>query len=284
MRLIADGGSTKVDWVLSDDNGNIVERHRSVGINPSLLSDEHLMTAVKAVSEEFTMSQHADVIEYYGAGCTPAASERLKVVLKKIYPAAVNIVVGSDIIGAAKSLLGNKTGIACILGTGACSCLWDRTETGEMGIVGQTPSLGYILGDEGSGAVLGKSFINALYKERLPHEIREEFEQEYGIDMYGVIEKVYRQSQPNRWLASLSPFIFRHLDIREIEALVSENLRCFLVRNILPYNRPDLPVSFIGSIAFYYERQLRAEAEKMGLIVGTILKSPFDREFDCTRQ
>lgn len=276
MRLIADGGSTKVDWVLSDDNGNTIARHKSVGINPSLLSDEDLMTAVMAVYEDFTVSQQADIIEYYGAGCTPAASQRLKAVFKKIYPVAGNIVVGSDIIGAAKSLLGSKTGIACILGTGSCSCLWGRTETGEMGIIGQTPSLGYVLGDEGSGAVLGKNFINALYKGRLPHTIREGFEKEYGVDMYGVIEKVYRQPQPNRWLASLSPFILRHLDIMEIEALVSENLRSFFLRNILPYNRPDLLVCFVGSIAYFYERQLRAEAEKLGLTVGAILKSPLD--------
>lgn len=273
MILIADGGSTKIDWLLTD-NGLTVTRHRSVGINPTMLAEKEVQDALSAVADECPQLLQADSIEFYGAGCTPVASVKMEKCLREVFSKASSVTVGSDIIGAAKSLFGEAEGIACILGTGACSCQWGRNEDGSIGIVRQTPALGYVLGDEGSGAVLGKLLINALYKGALPVELRHEFEQEYALDMYGVIEKVYRQPQPNRWLASLSPFVLRHIDVPEVEQMVADNLRAFLVRNILPYNRPDLTVSFVGSIAYYYEKQLRREAEALHITVGDIKKSP----------
>lgn len=272
IRLLADGGSTKIDWALLDDDRRIAT-HRSVGINPSILAEDDIHKSLCRVLADCPSLADAQQVEFYGAGCTPVASRKMEVCLRKVLPAAETIVVDSDIIGAAKALLGDEEGIACILGTGACSCLWGRVGDG-MGIVRQTPALGYILGDEGSGAVLGKMFINALYKGVLPQRMKEDFEQEYGIDMYGVIEHVYRQPLPNRWLASLSPFVLKNLGNETVENIVCDNLRAFFVRNILPYQRPDLTVNFVGSIAFYYESQLRHEASKLNIQVGKILKSP----------
>lgn len=289
-KIIADGGSTKVTWVLTDDDKETA-RCTSKGINPSLLSFDELLAELHTVVSDNPCLKQPESIEYYGAGCTPVASPIMqKALLQAFFPAALApvptdssvgiasppaptpqplIIVGSDIIGAAKALLGSDEGIACILGTGANSCLWDGHS-----IVRQTPALGYVLGDEGSGAVLGKLLLNALYKGTLPSHLREQFEKEYGVDMMGVIEHVYRQPQPNRWLASLSPFVARHIDTSEMEALVKDNLEAFVVKNILPYQRLDLPVSFVGSIAYYYEKQLRAVAEKHGVIIGKIMQSP----------
>lgn len=267
-KILADGGSTKVEWVLREDDTEIL-RCVSKGINPSLLDDATLQKELEAVVCDNPQLAEAVMIEYYGAGCTVAASARMEACMRRVFRNADHVVVGSDIIGAAHALLGDREGIACILGTGANSCLWDGRK-----IIRQTPALGYVLGDEGSGAVLGKLLINALYKGVLPATLREEFEQAYGVDMMSVIEHVYRMPQPNRWLASLSPFVAQHLDVPEIEQLVMANLEAFIVRNILPYQRPDLPVSFVGSIAFVYQEQLRRVAERHGITVGTILKSP----------
>ena len=172
-------------------------------------------------------------------------------------------------MGAAHALCGHQEGIACILGTGANSCLYD----GER-IVQNTPALGYILGDEGSGAVLGRKFINALYKGRLPQGLREVFEQEMNLTMSTVIQRVYKEPQANRFLASLSLFIGKHLDMPEVRQLVVENFREFLRNNVKPYGRPELPVSFVGSMAYHYESELREAVQLEGLVVGKILKRP----------
>lgn len=278
MILKADGGSTKVEWVLLSDeseNAKEIEHFVSAGINPSLQDEEALMTEIQKVVAEHGAMNKAEKVLFYGAGCTPMASPKLAKCLRQSLPSASAVVVDSDIIGAAQALFGNREGIACILGTGACSCQWGKDGSG---IVRQTPSLGYILGDEGSGAVLGRMLVNALYKGRLPESLRRQFEEEYSIDMYGIIDKVYRQPSPNRWLASLSHFVSRHLDVPEIEELVRENMRSFFVRNILPYQRPDLDVSFVGSIAYHYQHILRSEADALDIKIGKVMKSPLQAE------
>lgn len=280
MIIKADGGSTKVEWLLLD-NGKEIARYISAGLNPSLLDSGDIVAGLQKVADECCLLSDADEIEFFGAGCTPAAAEKMRGCLAMVFGNAKRITVDSDIIGAATALCGDEEGIACILGTGACSCLWGKATDvtaarvyGGMTIVKQTPALGYILGDEGSGAVLGRNFINALYKGRLTLALRDEFEKEYGVDMFGVIDKVYRQPMPNRWLASISPFILRNIGIAEVEDVVTESFRLFFEHNILPYHRPDLSVSFVGSVAYYYEKQLRSVAAKLNITIGKILKSP----------
>ncbi|TGX80651.1 ATPase [Palleniella muris] len=268
MILLADGGSTKVDWVLRDGD-NCIERCTTVGLNPIHVAEHDIEKVLANLVCEHPGMLHVDAIEFYGSGCLSSATPKMEGCLRRIFGDGVNIVVGSDIIGAAKAVCGGNEGIACILGTGANSCLWSGRE-----VIAQTPALGYVLGDEGSGAVLGKLFLNALYKNPLLVELRAEFEKEHCMDMLGVIENVYRNPQPNRWLASLSPFISNHLDNSVIEDVVKGNFSSFFAKNILPYNRPDLPVSFVGSIAFYYERQLRSVAEGYDIRIGRILKTP----------
>ena len=139
-----------------------------------------------------------------------------------------------------------------------------------------TPPLGYILGDEGSGAVLGERFLNALYKGFLPATLLEAFEHDQQMDMATVISRVYRQPMANRFLASLSPFISSHLDVPEVSQLVVDNFRSFFRRNVVQYQHPELPVGFVGSVAYYYQRQLQEAAAVEGFTVGSILKSPIE--------
>lgn len=263
--LIADSGSTKTDWALG------AVRVRTQGINPF----HQDAAAIRSVLRDELMPQleatEIKRVAFYGSGVRPELEEKMISTLREFFPQAVEIEAHGDLLGAARALCGHEAGIACILGTGANSCLYD----GEQ-IVGNIPPLGYILGDEGSGAVLGRNFLNALYKNRLSSAVREEFEATQAVEMADVIERVYRQPMANRWLASLSVFIHRHLCDPEVEALVMDNFRDFIVRNVAPYHRPDLPVSAVGSIAYYFGEQLRDVVQKEGYTVGRILRSPLD--------
>ena len=191
--------------------------------------------------------------------------------LQEAFPQAKEVEAHSDLLGAARALCGHNYGIASILGTGANSCLYD----GEC-IVQNTPALGYILGDEGSGGVMGKHFLHELYKGVLSDNIRSEFEQEYGLTMADVIQRVYREPMPNRFLASLAPFVHRYLSDAAIARLVIDNFRDFFRYNIRPYNHPEMPVSFVGSVAWHFRDQLAEAAEAEGFLLGTILKSPIE--------
>ena len=191
--------------------------------------------------------------------------------LQEAFPQARQVEAHSDLLGAARALCGHNYGIASILGTGANSCLYD----GER-IVQNTPALGYILGDEGSGGVLGKHFLHELYKGVLSEKIRSEFEQEYDLKMADVIQRVYREPMPNRFLASFAPFIHRHLSDPAMNRMVIDNFRDFFRYNIRPYDHPELPVSFVGSIAWHFRDQLAEAAEAEGFRLGTILKSPIE--------
>ena len=269
MILIADSGSTKTDWVLIGNDGQVVGEVTTAGMNPFHQTDEELVSILKEMSLTDAYQEEKISLFFYGSGCTPEQIPRLRELLSQNLPNVWVCDVYSDLMGAAHALCGHQEGIACILGTGANSCLYD----GER-IVQNTPALGYILGDEGSGAVLGRKFINALYKGRLPQGLREVFEQEMNLTMSTVIQRVYKEPQANRFLASLSLFIGKHLDVPEVRQLVVENFRDFLRNNVKPYGRPELPVSFVGSMAYHYESELREAVQLEGLVVGKILKRP----------
>ena len=274
MTLIADSGSTKADWVLADAGHGPVARLRTEGINPVHMADEAIAAVLASVRQWLAtltpLSTRHLTVEFYGSGVRPDQEERMERLLRQALGIR-HAEARSDLLGAARALCGSSEGLACILGTGANSCLYD----GER-IVANIPPMGFILGDEGSGAALGKLFLNALYKGRLGNAMIETFEKEQHTTLAGVIDTVYRQPLPNRWLASLSPFIHRHLDNPDVGDLVTGNFTDFIARNIEPYGRRDLPLNVVGSIAFHYSGHLRMAAEKAGYTVGRILRSPLD--------
>lgn len=265
MKLVADSGSTKTDWAI----GNL--RFKTQGINPFHQDDEAIL---KILSEELlpqVKDYEIQEICFYGSGVRQELEDKMTAALRKVFPSATSIEAHNDLLGAAKALCGDQEGIACILGTGSNSCIYDG-----RAIVSNTPALGYILGDEGSGAVQGKRFLNALYKNRLPEQLKREFELSQQMTMADVIARVYKQPMPNRWLASLSTFISKHQSEEAVHQLIVDNFSDFFRFNINPYDRRDLPVSAVGSIAFYYESQLREAAEKEGYVMGKIMRSPID--------
>ena len=192
-------------------------------------------------------------------------------ILKRAFPRCPKVEVFSDMLAAARAVCGKQEGIACIMGTGANSCLYD----GER-IVANTPPLGYILGDEGSGAVLGKMFINALLKGLLPENIRMDWQKECGFDYQYLINKVYREPLANRFLASTSLFIGRHIDCAPLREMVVENFRQHFRRNVNQYGRRDLTVGAVGSMAYYYREQLAEAAAAEGYNLGKVMRGPLD--------
>ena len=268
--LIADSGSTKTDWIcLTGDDESTQIEVQTMGLNPFHVSDNE----IRGVLTHDVLPQLGDskveAVYFYGSGVRPEVEGRVEGLLRESFPDAKTVQAHSDLLGACRALCGDEAGIACILGTGANSCVYDGKK-----IVHNTPALGYILGDEGSGAVLGKHLLHDLYTGVLPHNLRLTFEKEMGLELSEIINKVYREPQANRFLASLSEFIHRHLDEEGIRQMVYNTFSDFINYHVSRYGRHDLPLSFVGSIAFYYQEQLQLIVQMLGYPMGTILKSP----------
>lgn len=270
MILIADSGSTKTDWLVADEGQRVVQI-ATQGINPFHQDGDMIEAVVNGELLPKMGELSPDDIYFYGSGCREDKVEMMCGILGKAFPQSRKIEAHGDLLAAARAVCGNKEGIACIMGTGANSCLYDGQR-----VVENTPPLGYILGDEGSGAVLGKLFINALFKGQLPEELRDEWERETGLTLNIIINKVYREPLANRFLASTSKFISQHLSYPELEEMVIENFREHFRRNVNRYNRKDLEVGAIGSIAYYYRGQLEKAAASEGYRLGKVMRSPMD--------
>ena len=266
--LIADGGSTKTDWTIVAGNQEI-DRIKTRGINPFFQKEEEISAEIRDnLIPRIKKYDSIEAVYFYGAGCAfPEKNEILRRSVTHYLPVPVE--VGSDLLAAARALCGHSPGIACILGTGSNSCLYDGKD-----IVNNISPLGFILGDEGSGAVLGKLLVGDVLKNQLPVALQEVFFAESGLTPAIIMEKVYKQPFPNRFLASLSPFLLRHIEEPAIYNLVSNSFRAFFARNVMQYDCRDHPVHLIGSIAWYYQAILKDVAREFGLRLGTIVQSP----------
>lgn len=272
MILIADSGSTKTDWCLTASEA-VPQRMSTQGVNPFFQTDEQICGILHDELLPQILSSSVGLISevhFYGAGIRPEMRERMKGILNEAFPKA-KIEVESDLLGAARALFGHGEGIACILGTGSNSGLYD----GQT-IIANTPPLGFILGDEGSGAVLGKFFLGSLCKGLMPNGLLEEYLTETQQEISDVIQAVYRQPLPNRYLARTSRFIHSHIHVEEVRKLVVDNFRAFFRRNIVQYGRHDLPVRAIGSVAWYYQEQLKEAAQLEGFLVDQVFQSPME--------
>ena len=266
MILIADSGSTKTEWVT--DQLTI----QTQGINPVRDTEEQILTTLRAelMPQLYPTLTPVCQIHFYGAGCIPPYSDIVRRALAQTFPSA-EIQVYSDLLGAARALCGHAPGIACILGTGSNSCLCDQGE-----IVSNISPLGYILGDEGSGAVLGRTLLSEMLKGSFKH-LWPIFTDEYNLNTTDIIDRVYRQPQPNKFLATLVPFMHQHIDDPQVNQMVIHEFERFLQRNVRAYDRPDLPVNFVGGLASSFRPQLEEACLHCGLRLGTILRRPATR-------
>lgn len=267
--LIADSGSTKTDWCIVDESGAF-STIRVKGMNPYFQDEEEISSEIEKKLLPAVEDNVIDTVYFYGAGCI---FDKVKVVENAIkkHITAKRIFVESDLLGVARAVCGKTEGIACILGTGSNSCLYDGDK-----IVSNISPLGFILGDEGSGAVLGKLLVGDLLKGILPERLKSLFLEQYGLTPAYIIDKVYRQPFPNRFLAGFAPFLAEHLDEPSIYRLVADSFYAFIYRNVKQYHRDDCEVSFVGSIAYFFRDILSAVASDTGIVLGKIVQNPMD--------
>ncbi len=269
MQLIADSGSTKVDWRAIKDDGSIVEISTE-GINPVFITPEEI---VKILSQKLlpVIGPGVKNVYFYGAGVvSPQLIATLSESFKKVFPESETF-AASDVLAAARALCGHNPGIACIMGTGSNSCFYDGENIAKNVRAG-----GFILGDEASGGVLGKKLISDFIKGLLPAHIQAEFDKRYDLDYMKVVEKVYKQPMPSRFLASFAPFINEFIADPYMENLVNTSFDEFFKRNISQYDYKNHTVNFVGSIAFYFKDKLVAAAERNGMKVGRVLRTPIE--------
>ena len=267
--LIADSGSTKTDWALVE-NGNVALRVKTQGMNPLVMTEDVILRLLR---DELlpALSDRPERVEFLGAGCRGKGLERMKATLQEVFGPACSVSVHSDLEGAAVALFGKTEGIACILGTGSNSGVWDGKT-----LVANTPSMGYVLGDEGGGVSLGRRLLSDVCKQQLPETLSRTFWSESGLSVDEIIEQVYRGATPNRFLASHAPFLLAHRREPAVANLLTEEFERFFRRNVCVYARPDLPVSFVGGIACVFREEVEAAARRCGLQPVQFLQAPME--------
>jgi N-acetylglucosamine kinase-like BadF-type ATPase len=271
MILLADSGSTKTDWGLVENN-KLVKRLRTSGMNPFQMSEEAITEEIKLHLVPELPSTVLDEVHFYGAGCTKEKQPIVERALRANLTINGECEVASDMLGAARGICGHKPGIACILGTGSNSCAYD----GKYLVKNVSP-LGFILGDEGSGAVLGKLLVGDVLKNQMPEAITKRFFEKYNLTPAEIIDRVYRQPKPNTFLASFVPFLEENIDEPRIYNLLKESFRSFLRRNVMQYDGwQTLPIGFNGSIAEIYKKPLLEVLEEEGMHLGRIIQAPME--------
>lgn len=269
-KLIAEAGSSKIDWVLLGQSGEVISQVSSIGLNALMSDIEELVDVFMDVFVKFSISGTLKEIHYYGAGCANAVvCAKIRDGLSRVWESD-SINVYSDLFGAAKGCLKSSSGIIGILGTGSNSGLYDGSR-----LTHNVPSLGFILGDEGSGAALGKRLVADVFKGKLPIMLRDQFVKTTGLTLSDILDRTYRQPSPNRFLASLTPFLHERLENPYIYSLVLEEFSEYFCRNISMYSEARFqPLAFTGSIAWYFADVLKAAASLQGFGITSITRSP----------
>jgi N-acetylglucosamine kinase-like BadF-type ATPase len=266
MKLIVDSGSTKAECRLI---GKGVDKSVLLpGINPFFQTEKDITDILEKLAVELD-ENIPDEIHFYGAGCAfPEKKEKLKNVFRQIFPTN-NIFVENDLLAASRALFGKKRGLACILGTGSNSCLYDGKN-----IIKNVSPLGFILGDEGSGAVLGRKLVSDCLKNQLPIHLQEKFFSQYNTTQEEIMENTYRKPFPNRYLASFTPFLLENIQEAAIHQLVRNSFLEFFERNLKQYPVSDEKVGFVGSIAYYFQELLKEIIREKRLELYKIIRTP----------
>ncbi|MGB1037119.1 MAG: hypothetical protein ACPGYY_00595 [Bacteroidia bacterium] len=268
MILVADSGSTKCDWILIDGDQNQHKTH-TMGFNPFFHSSA--LVADKLMENE--LRHEVSEIYFYGAGCS--SDERNHIInigLKNVFTNASIIKVDHDLTGAAIASCQGEEGIACIIGTGSNSCYFDGKNVHE-----EVPALGYILGDEGSGSYFGKIMLSEWLYNRMPPQLAEAFQKEYNLSKEGIFEAVHHKPNPNVYLASFMRFASANLDHTYFKEMIYEGMAKFINIHVWCYdNFREVPVNFVGSIAYYFRDVLEEVARNHRFTVGKIERRPIE--------
>lgn len=273
--LIADSGSTKTDWYLAD-NGSVLKTLKTSGLNPYFLESQQVYDILK---KEFNGSLSWDKLQhiwFYGSGCS--SSEKKAVIghaLRDLFP-DVDITVEHDLLGAARALFGNEKGIAGILGTGSNSCLYDGNN-----VIDTIFSMGYVFGDEGSGAYMGKKYLTRHLKNNVPAELYDAFQNKYPYTPEDILNNVYKKPFPSRFLASFTLFLKEHIDHPFVADMVIECFDDFFREQVMVYKGyTELPFSCVGSVGYHFRDQLKVAAEINNISISSVLAAPMESLLD----
>jgi glucosamine kinase len=270
MMLIADSGSTKTEWCLVDQD-LIVKSFVTAGINPFFQDSDQIAGSIKTNLISFN-DLRLNTIYFYGAGC--ANQKKIGIVtdaLNHVFRAD-NVEAASDLLGAARSMCQHQQGIACILGTGSNSCYYDGKE-----IVANVSPLGFILGDDGSGAAIGKKLITDILRGRLPKGLIQDFFDTFQITKDDILDAIYKSPFPNRYLAQFTHFLLKHIAVPEVEELVMTSFSEFVSKHILQYSQAfKVNIHFVGSVAWHFSPQLVKALHLFNLREGKICKNPIE--------
>ncbi|WP_278035842.1 N-acetylglucosamine kinase [Flavobacterium nitratireducens] len=273
MKLIVDSGSTKADWIAIDDHGKILFTTQTLGLNPEILEGDQI---IERLDDRFDIQQNkklATHLYFYGAGC---GTDRMKIALKEVfqnYFINAQIVVEEDTYAAVYATTPkDEKAIVCILGTGSNCSYFDGTVLHQ-----KVQSLGYIVMDDSSGNVYGKELIRKYYFNKMPKELAVEFEKEYNVDPDFIKNKLYKEENPNAYLATFAKFLIQHKDTEFCQKIIRKGMKSFIKNYVMQFdNCKEVPVHFVGSIAFYLKEELECAFDKYDLQLGNVLRRPID--------
>ncbi len=271
MLLIADSGSTKADWAWVAEDGESTYVHTK-GFNPVVHPKSLLQEEVNTLTSDLLPGLKPTEVHYYGAGCWDHTRKQvISSTLAAAYPEAT-IIVMHDLLGAARAACGNEPGIACILGTGSNTCLYDGHD-----VIDNVTNLGFMLGDEGSGSHLGKAFLRSYFYRELDDGLNDAFEEWTAIDKSAILDNVYGTDLPNTYLAGFTRFMGEHKDHPLVQRIVFDSFAEFLDRHVRKYRgHLSIPVNFIGSIAFHFKDILLAAMHERDLHAGRFIHKPIE--------
>lgn len=272
MIAIVDGGSTKCDWVILENSGKVSQKTESIGFNPNIINADLIPQEIEKNPHLFLIKNQLDYVYFYGSGCGTVENALLvETQLQKVFPYA-KITVKEDLTAAAYAAYNGKPAIVCILGTGSNSCYFDGNA-----IRRDLPSLGFLIGDEGSGCAIGKNLVRRFFMKKLPSDLHQEFVETYHLTIEEAIKNMYHNSRTNAYLAEFNKFVVQRKQHPYFQNMVFDEMKNFFEYQVLPYEEArEAEINFIGSIAYYYEDVLRAAAAELNLTVGHIVQKPIE--------
>ncbi|MDD5870288.1 MAG: hypothetical protein PUC77_02225 [Bacteroidales bacterium] len=266
MKIIADSSASRTEWVLVDGT-TVVEHAFTKGLNPFFQSRRDISHSIRLELPEAFLKKRWEHIYFYGAGC--ANNDKKKIVEASLVAQfKTPVTVESDLLGAARGLLINEPGIACILGSGSNSCYYDGKQ-----IVKNVRSLGFVLGDEGSASYIGKRFVSDCLKDIAPEQLRNSFYEYINKTPDEIMASIYDNTLPGNMLSVYSRFLMDKLEMDYVYDIVYSSINDFFTRNVAQYNYRDLNVCFVGSNACAYSGVLNEVAKKFGITIRKILPS-----------
>ncbi len=272
MIAIVDGGSTKCDWVILDKFGKIFLKTETIGFNPNIIQPELIVPEIEKNNSLLTVKDSMQKVFFYGSGCGVAENQAIvERELQKVFKNA-EITVKEDLTAAAYAAYNGKPAIVCILGTGSNSCYFDGENVRR-----ELPSLGFLIGDEGSGSAIGKHLLRRFFMKKLPDDLHQKFTEKYQLTIEDALKNMYHNPRANAYLADFNKFVVENKSHPYFQNMVFDEMKNYLDYQVLPYEEAkQSEINFIGSIAYYYEDILRSAAAELNLHVGTIVQKPIE--------